>query len=461
MPADLIQSYLDLLEESISLYSLDGTVEYCNPAHEKMFGYTADELIGLAYQDLPFFSPEFAKVTGRLLEKIISEGILEAVETQVKRKDNTNMWVEIKVTLLRKENKPFAIQTVTRDITERIEAEQDVLKNATNIKQLFDGLSDPLLIHMIPDKGPGTILDCNKSACEFSGHSRKELLGMNITDFSVQSESAPEEEHVKQLMSGKSALFEQNIKRKDGSLKVVEVHNQIIDYYGKKVIMAIVRDISQRKAEQEELKMHLMFEQIVSKISSRFLNMPDDQIDMGIEQTLQEVSEFIDARRGAMYMITDEGKSLSITHEWSYDPAFSQIETVQNLPVEMFSHSAATLQKMEDIIINTPDDLPEGASGEKKWFEAYGFHALFFVPIISEDSLVGTLGFSGEPLKNQNWPTQYGNLLRYIATILYNAISRKEMYQKLRRTQFTLDNYSDCVYWLSPDMRVMDANPSA
>ena len=461
LPADLIQSYLDLLEESISLYSLDGTLEYCNPAHEKMFGYTADELIGLAYQDLPFLSPEFAKVTGRLLEKIISEGILEAVETQVKRKDNTNMWVEIKVTLLRKENKPFAIQTVTRDITERIEAEQDVLKSATNIKQLFDGLSDPLLIHIIPDKIPGKILECNKSACEFSGYSRRELLGMSITDFSVQSESAPEEEHVKQLMSGKSALFEQNIKRKDGSLKVVEVHNQIIDYYGKKVIMAIVRDISQRKAEQEELKMHLMFEQIVSKISSRFLNMPDDQIDMGIEQTLQEVSEFIDARRGAMYMITDKGKSLSITHEWSYDPAFSQIETVQNLPVEMFSHSAATLQKMEDIIINTPDDLPEGASGEKKWFEAYGFHALFFVPIISEDSLVGTLGFSGEPLKDQNWPTQYGNLLRYIATILYNAISRKEMYKKQRLTQFTLDNYSDSVYWLSPDIRVIDANPSA
>ena len=262
-------------------------------------------------------------------------------------------------------------------------------------------------------------------------------------------------------MSGKSALFEQKLQCKDGSLKAVEIHNQIIDYQGGKAIMAIIRDISRRKAEQEEMKMHLKFEQIVSKISSRFLNMPDDQIDMGIEQTLQEVSEFIGAGRGAMYLITDEGKSLSISHEWSYDPAFSQIGMVQNLPVEMFSHSAASLQKLEDVIINAPDDLPAGASGEKKWFETHGFHALFFVPIISEDSLVGTLGFSGEPLKNQSWPTQYGIMLRYIATILYNAISRKEMYQKLRRTQFTLDNYSDCVYWLDPDIRVIDANPSA
>ena len=462
LPADLlIQSYLDLLEESISLYNLDGIVEYCNPAHEKMFGYTADELIGLAYQDLPYLSLEFAKIAGRLLGKIKSDGKLEAVETQLKKKDNTNIWVETKITLLRKDNKPFAIQTVSRDITERIEAEQDVLKGATNIKQLLDGLSDPLLIHMIPDKGPGTILDCNKSASEFLGYSMAEILGMSIADFSAPGKTGPGGQLIQQLMSGKSALFEQDLKCKDGSLKVAEVHNQIIDYKGTKAIMSIIRDISQRKAEQEELKMHLMFEQMVLKISSRFLNMPDDQIDMGIEYTLQEVSEYIDARRGAIYMITDKGKSLSITHEWSYDPAFSQIETVQNLPVEMFSHSFATLQKMEDVIINTPDDLPAGASGEKKWFEAYGFHALFFVPIISENSLVGTLGFSGEPLKDQNWPTQYGNLLRYTATILYNAISRKEMYQKLRLTQFTLDNYSDCVYWLSPDIRVIDVNPSA
>ncbi len=65
LPDDLIQSYLDLLEESVCLYNLEGRVEYCNPAHVEMFGYSADELIGLAYKDLPYLSPEFAKVSDR------------------------------------------------------------------------------------------------------------------------------------------------------------------------------------------------------------------------------------------------------------------------------------------------------------------------------------------------------------------------------------------------------------
>ena len=461
LPEEVIRYYLDLLAESICLFSLDGIVEYCNPAHQKMLGYTADELIGLSYRDLPYLSPEFAERSEKLLEKIKSEGHLEGIESRVTRKDGTVIWMETKVTLLKKGQKAFAIQTVTRDISERIEAEQSILEGAKNTRQLFEGIIDPLLIHRIPDRGPGTILECNKSACDYSGYSKEELLGTDITNFSIPGESGPDEKKIRQLMSGKPALFDQYIKCKDGILKAAEVHNQVIDYRGEKVIMASVRDISQRKKEQEEMKMHLMFEQIVSKVSSRFVNVPDDQIDGGIERSLQEVSEFIGAARGAMYLMTDQRTTLSISHEWCYDPAFSQKKIVQNLPVEMFSFSATTLTQLDDVIINSPDDLPDGATGENQWFDKYGFHALFFVPIISEDTLVGTLGFSGEPDKNHQWPTQYSNLLRYIAIILYNAITRKELYQKQRLTQFTLNNYSDCVYWLDPDIKVIDVNPSA
>ena len=420
-----------------------------------------DELCGLSFRDLPFLPPELVEVAGHLLEKIKSEGVLDPIKTQLIKKDKTRIWVETRVTLLKKGDLPFAIQTVTSDITQRIEAEQRILEGVEMLRQLFEGLIDPVLIHRIPDKDPGVILECNRSACDFSGYTREELLGMNIADFSVPSGPGPTEEHVKQLMSGKPALFEQYIRCKDGSYKVAEVHNQIIDYKGQKAIMAIVRDISQRKAEQEELQMHLQFEQIVSKASSRFVNVPDDQIDHCIAETLKEVSKFIGARRGAMYLISDQGKSLSISHEWCHDPSLSQKDIVQQLSTETFSYSATKLRNLENVIINAPEDLPEDASGERKWFDTYGFNACFYVPIISEENLVGTLGFTGEPLQNRQWPSQHGNLLRYIAVILYNAISRKELYHKQRRTQFTLDQYSDCVYWLDPEMRVVDVNPSA
>ncbi len=446
LPSDAIQSYLEMTQDSIALFSLDGVLEYFNPAHERMFGYGAGEL---------------ASIVDQLLAKIKSSGSQESIEVQIKRKDGADIWIEIQATLLKKGDLPYAIQTLARDITKRVEAAQSALNGAETARILCDRLTDPLLIHMIPDKGPGTILECNKSACSFSGYSRKELLSMSIADFIFPGESGPNEQHIQLLMRGKSALFEQYIQCKDGSRKVAEVHNQIIEYNGRKVVMAIVRDISQRKAEQEEMKMHLKFEQIVSKISSRFVNMPDEQIDKGIEDSLREVSEFMGARRGAMCLINGEGDAVSISHEWCFEPSYSLKEKVQNLPVKDFSHFTGMLRNREDLIICAPDDLPEGASGIKDWFGTYGFHALFVVPIISDDTLVGTLGFTGEPLKNHDWPTQYGNMLGYIATILFNAISRKEMYQKQRRTQFALDNYTDCVYWLDPDMRVIDVNPSA
>jgi PAS domain S-box-containing protein len=461
LPPEAIHSYLDLTKESIALLNMEGIVTYCNPAFEQMFGYRSEELAGLTFRDLPFTTPDHAAAMERLLAKIITDGAAESIEIRTRKKDDTMTWTEIRASLLKQGERAFAIQTVTRDITERMETEQHVLQRAEYMRQLCDGLIDPLLIHRIPDKGPGTILECNRSACEFSGYSREELLGMSISDFSSTGEHGLQERHVQQLMLGQSALFELYIKCKDGSLKAVEIHNQVIEYNGEWAIMAIVRDSGQRKAAQQELEERLQFEKMVSRISSRFVNIPDEQIDAGIEESLKEVSEFIGAGRGAMYLITDQGSTLSISHEWSYDPSFSQKAIVQQLPVKMFSHSAATLQNLENVIINTPEDLPEGASGEKKWFDTYGFHALFFVPIISEDTLVGTLGFSGKPMKNHNWPSQHGNLLRYIATILYNAISRKELYQKQRRTLYTVDSFEDCVFWLDPDMRVIDVNPSA
>ena len=442
------------------MLNMEGVVEYCNQAFEQMFGYPAEDLAGIPFRELPFVLPGNAPAMEQILEKIINGGDPLSIEVGTRRRDNTIACTEIRASLLMKGKNSLAIQAVTRDITERIETEQNVLKGAQHIKLLFDRLTDPLLIHRIPDGDPGTILECNRSACEFSGYSREELLGMSISDFSSHVGHGPQKEHVQRLIQGQSALFELNIKCKDGSLKAAEVHNQVIDYNGEKAIMATVRDISQRKAEQVELEERLQFEKMVSRISSRFVNLRDDQIDVGIEETLREVSDFIGAGRGAMYLITDQGNTLSISHEWSYDPAFSQKAIVQHLPVKMFSFCAATLQKLENVIINTPEDLPEGASGEKKWFDSYGFHALFFVPIISEDALVGSLGFSGKPLKNYKWPAQHGNLLRYISTILYNAITRKELYQKQRRTQYTVDSFEDCVYWLDPDLRIIDVNPS-
>jgi PAS domain S-box-containing protein len=337
------------------------------------------------------------------------------------------------------------------------------MKVDRDTEALLSGFADPVILHcMDPGRGPGRIVMCNEKAAEITGYTMEEILKLSISDLGHPVSGFRDMEMSEKLMSGEPVLFERLIVRKDKSVFPVEVHARLIEYMGKNLVLALLRDITLRKRVEEETHLHLMFEQIVSNISSRFVNMPDFQIDEGIERTLREVGEFIGASRGWIFLITEDDRGITLTHEWSSEPAGSEESRIRNLNIEEFPYMVSRLQKLEDVILDTMEELPLDAASERKWFLRIGFNPVFFVPIVSEERLVGVLGFSAENNRNHRWPRQYGYLLRYIAILFYNALSCKEISQKLRLTQFTLDHYSEPVFWLStPDYRVIDVNPSA
>jgi len=166
-------------------------------------------------------------------------------------------------------------------------------------------------------------------------------------------------------------------------------------------------------------------------------------------------------REQRIFLFDDKHENLLITHEWCVDKDLCQKAQFQKYHIDRFIYFNNKLSELEDVIIDSEKDLPPDASAERKWFDENGFFPIFYVPIISEEELVGVLGFTAENNNNHQWPRKYGYLLRYIGNILFNAINRRDISWKLRRTQFTLDHYSDSVFWLSvPDFNIIDVNPA-
>ena len=112
--------------DCIWLLTLDGVFRYINKASEALLGYTPEEMIG---QPLSAFCDEdnYAIMAGEI--KAALEGIdtfrRTIFEAQMLRRDGTPVWVEItgKV-LVDEKGHPVALQGVTRDISERREAEE-------------------------------------------------------------------------------------------------------------------------------------------------------------------------------------------------------------------------------------------------------------------------------------------------------------------------------------------------
>lgn len=347
------------------------------------------------------------------------------------------------------------------EIPENVEASTEGM---SLFEKLFRGIVDPVLLHRISEENaqPGRIVMCNDPAMELTGYSREELLGMDITDLGHKAGGLEDNEIAIQLQKGKQVLFERMILRKNRSLIPVEIHAREIDLNGEKMVLALLRDVTERKINEEETRLHLMFEQILSKISSRFVNIPDQEIDKGIEKTLKEIGEFLGAVRGSVMLLSPDKKKLETSHAWTADHSPGTAKAWEDFPNAASDYYVSRLRKLEDFILDSVSDLPAGAKAEGEWFKKHGFNPVFFVPIISEDKLVGALGFFAEDNGKHVWPGHFGYLLRYTATIFLNALSRKEISEKLRLTQFTMDRNSEAVFWLStPGYHVIDLNPAA
>ena len=56
-----------------------------------------------------------------------------------------------------------------------------------------------------------------------------------------------------------------------------------------------IRDMTERKRQEEALKSHSEFQRLITTLSTRFINLPPDQIDQAICEALKEIAEFVAA----------------------------------------------------------------------------------------------------------------------------------------------------------------------
>jgi PAS domain S-box-containing protein len=131
------------------------------------------------------------------------------------------------------------------DITDRKLAELKVKKSEEKYHSLFEQATDAIFICDFS----ANLVDVNESMCTLLGYTKEELLAMNaamlIEPEDLRSFPIPFD----RLISGEHLLNKRKVVRKDGSLLDFEVN---IKRFGDNLIMAIARDITDRKKIEEE-----------------------------------------------------------------------------------------------------------------------------------------------------------------------------------------------------------------
>jgi PAS domain S-box-containing protein len=138
------------------------------------------------------------------------------------------------------------------DVTARVEAEAALRESEAQYRELFEGVDDAILVH----DPEGRILDVNGATCRRLGYTREELLHMKVTDLDEPGDYADgfAERLRQQLADGQLGGINGAHVTKDGRRIDIEVNSKVINYHGQRAVLAVVRDITERKRTERQLR---------------------------------------------------------------------------------------------------------------------------------------------------------------------------------------------------------------
>ena len=245
---------VEFSEDAIISQSLEGIVRTWNTGAERMYGYTASEVLG---RHISFFiPPDRAHEVQDILERVKRGGRVSHYETVGIRKDCSHLHVSLAVSLIRdKDGVGIGISTIIRDITEHKQAEIALAESETRYRELFENASEGICVRDLE----GRILMANQAMAELTGYAIEELSQMNMSG--IFSPSSYETIMKRQMIGVErgvlpgSEIHEYQMIRKDGSERIVEVVTGLLDSAGvNPTVQAIVRDVTGQRQAQENIR---------------------------------------------------------------------------------------------------------------------------------------------------------------------------------------------------------------
>lgn len=263
--------YFENVSDVIYFLDADFRLLSISPTVEKILGYKPEELIGKQVQDMNILAPEYLQAAFSNGMRVMSgESIKPPSVYEFIARDGTRKLGEVSGAPLIRDGKVIGIISVARDITERRKMEIALKASEKKYSTLVEKGNDGIVI--IQDR---LLKFINPVMAEISGFSVNDVIGKPFIDFV----SSPFRELVNDMYAKRLAgeeipnKYEVELISKHGKIIPVEINASLIEYEGKPADMAIIRDITERKLTEKEIKKSLKEkEMLLSEIYHRVKN---------------------------------------------------------------------------------------------------------------------------------------------------------------------------------------------
>ncbi|BAL87082.1 putative multi-sensor signal transduction histidine kinase [Actinoplanes missouriensis 431] len=245
-----LAAIVEASQDAIVSKALDGTIRTWNPGAERLYGYTAEEMVGNDVTRL--LPPDRQHEERELLARVFAGEALSRFETRRQRKDGSIIEVSLSMAPMRDtDDSVIGVSTVAHDITARVRAEQRLRLEREQLETIMGAASDPFFT-MDDD---GLISEWNRQAEHVFGWGRDAIIGRNVTDTVLPVRYRPA---LRRLLDGQwdwllDRPTEMAATHRDGHEIPVELTMWRIGHDGGVHFHGFVRDITARRQTEQAL----------------------------------------------------------------------------------------------------------------------------------------------------------------------------------------------------------------
>ncbi|MCX6692421.1 MAG: PAS domain S-box protein [Methanoregula sp.] len=237
-------------EDAILAKTLDGIITSWNTNAERIYGYSAQEIIGKSISLL--VPPDLPDDTVLILERIGNGEQVVRYETLRRKKEGKLINIALTASPIRDaQNHIIGVSTIAHDITQRKLAEEAMHASEIRYRRLFETAQDGILIL---DADTGQIVEVNPYSTTMLGFSRDQFLGKKIWEIGVFKDIVANKDNFEELQRKEYIRYEDlPLETADGRNIAVEFVSNVYRVNNKKVIQCNIRDITARKLVEEAL----------------------------------------------------------------------------------------------------------------------------------------------------------------------------------------------------------------
>jgi PAS domain S-box-containing protein len=242
-----------------------GVIPWEADAHTRRFTYVGPQAVKIlgyplrAWYEGDFWTahlyPDDREYVIDFHRRSIHKGEDYDLEYRMVAAHGNTVWVHDRAAVEVCDGRPTTLRGFLTDVTESKRAEKALQDSERRYRTLFEKANDAIFLETEDDD----IIAVNQRACDLLGYAREELLAMKVPDLQAPEVRGRLGTVIKgELEKHQDNPFEGLDLHRDGRKIPVEITDAVIVENGQRLVLSIVRDITERKQAEEALRQALL-----------------------------------------------------------------------------------------------------------------------------------------------------------------------------------------------------------